>query len=231
MLNGYCPCCRQHVEFEISGKFFRSSYSCKNCNSKPRHRHLIHILDKLYPNWDQLLIHESSPGGGCSFDKFAKKYSFSQYLADTPSGLVDEKGVRSENLEALTFPDESFDIFITQDVFEHIFNPQKAIKEIARVLKPGGSHVFTAPKFAQYSLSFPMAEISQDGKIHHLVSTPEYHGNPVGDGKSLVTWRYGRDFEFLLCSWSGLPVTTYDTTNTYFGICAEYNEVFVMRKV
>ena len=43
----------------------------------------------------------------------------------------------------MTFENESFDLFITQDVFEHVMTPNKAFKEIERVLKPGGAHVFT----------------------------------------------------------------------------------------
>ena len=56
-------------------------------------------------------------------------------------------GQRSENLEALTFPDESFDLIIPQDVFEHVLRPAKAFAEIARTLKPGGVHVYTVPYY------------------------------------------------------------------------------------
>jgi ubiquinone/menaquinone biosynthesis C-methylase UbiE len=52
---------------------------------------------------------------------------------------------RSEDLRALTFPDQSFDLFITSDVFEHVFEPEKGFGDIARVLKPGGMHIFTMP--------------------------------------------------------------------------------------
>ena len=61
-------------------------------------------------------------------------------------GSYNDKKIRCENLENLTFSDNTFDIFITQDVFEHIFDPITASKEIMRVLKPGGSHVFTTTK-------------------------------------------------------------------------------------
>ncbi len=32
---------------------------------------------------------------------------------------------------------------LTQDVFEHLFDPAAAFREIARTLQPGGAHVFT----------------------------------------------------------------------------------------
>ena len=51
-------------------------------------------------------------------------------------------GNRCENLEELTFDDNTFDLVITQDVLEHVLNPGKAFKEICRVLKPGGAHKF-----------------------------------------------------------------------------------------
>ena len=48
------------------------------------------------------------------------------------------QGVRCENLEELTFPDESIDLHISQDVMEHVFQPKRAFAEIARTLRPGG---------------------------------------------------------------------------------------------
>jgi 2-polyprenyl-3-methyl-5-hydroxy-6-metoxy-1,4-benzoquinol methylase len=45
----------------------------------------------------------------------------------------------------LTFGDETFDLTITQDVMEHVFNPEKAFQEIMRTTKSGGAHVFTTP--------------------------------------------------------------------------------------
>lgn len=230
MLRGFCVCCRQHVEFTISGPSLRSSYRCTNCSSVPRQRHLNFVLDTLNSQWEKLQIHESSPGGSY-VSRRAKNYSFSQYLPHIPFGQRDENEIRSENLEKLTFNDQSFDLFITQDVFEHLYDPCQAAKEIMRVLKPGGYHVFTVPKHGRIcEQSFPMAKINDSGDVEHLVSKPEYHGNPVGDGKSLVTWRYGSDFEFLLSKWTGVPVATFNTRDSYLGIDAEFNEVFVMRK-
>jgi len=43
--------------------------------------------------------------------------------------------------------DESFDLVITLDVFEHVLRPAKAFAEIARTLKPGGAHIYTVPYY------------------------------------------------------------------------------------
>ena len=51
-------------------------------------------------------------------------------------------GVCCENLEHMSFGDESFDLHLTQDVFEHLFDPAAAFREIARTLRPGGAHLY-----------------------------------------------------------------------------------------
>jgi ubiquinone/menaquinone biosynthesis C-methylase UbiE len=43
-----------------------------------------------------------------------------------------------ENAESLSFPDNSFDIVYSHGVLHHTVNPQQAIREVYRVLKPGG---------------------------------------------------------------------------------------------
>jgi SAM-dependent methyltransferase len=225
---GYCHCCRSNVIFQIRGEWLRDEYICTNCGSIPRQRHLQYILDRYYSGWENLVIHESS-SSNAYISQFAPFYSSSQYLPEIPFGTQSESGVLSEDLESLTFADESIDIFITQDVFEHIFSPDKAAKEIARVLKPGGIHVFTAPKYEGLSRSYQRSLVNAAGEVEHI-HPPEYHGNPVGDGKALVTWYYGDDFEFLLSMWSGLPVVTYIALDRSLGIDAKHIEVFVMRK-
>jgi SAM-dependent methyltransferase len=225
---GYCHCCRKEVFFVIHGDWLRDQYICDHCTSIPRQRHLQYVLDKHFEGWESHAIHESSPS--CDFiPRYATNYTSSQFLPEIPFGQTSDDGIRSENLEALTFASKSIDIFVTQDVFEHIFFPDRAAKEIARILTPGGIHIFTAPKFEKLAKSYPRSLLDSNGTITHLFP-PEYHGNPVGDGRALVTWHFGDDFEYLLSEWSGLPVTTYVTRDKELGIDAKFNEVFVMRK-
>lgn len=47
----------------------------------------------------------------------------------------------------LPYKDDFFDVVVSFDVFEHIENDKKAIKEIYRVLKRNGVLIFTVPAF------------------------------------------------------------------------------------
>jgi len=47
--------------------------------------------------------------------------------------------------DALTFNDNSFDVVLSFDVFEHIRDTNKHLSEIKRVLKPGGYYLFCTP--------------------------------------------------------------------------------------
>jgi SAM-dependent methyltransferase len=224
---GWCACCRSDTRFNETGAWLRDQYFCDRCQSIPRFRAINLTLDKYFQGWEQLRIHESSP---CNdfIRRYCADYSSSYFFEDVPLGSK-HKGSRCENLEMLTFPDNTFDLFVTQDVLEHVFNPGRAIVEIMRVVKPGGAHVFTAPKHNGLRLTAQRAALDE-GQIRHLLE-PQYHGNPIGDGRALVTWDYGDDFEVYLWAWCGYPTATYIVRDRALGLDGEYLEVFVTRKV
>lgn len=49
------------------------------------------------------------------------------------------------DITAIPEPDESFDAILCSEVLEHIPEPPKALDEFARLLKPGGTLILTAP--------------------------------------------------------------------------------------
>lgn len=189
---------------------------------------MLHVLDRVCRDWRTKSIHESSPSNDYIKNQ-ANHYQWSQYLPEAEPGTFSVDGTRCENLESLTLESESIDIFIAQDVLEHVFTPAKAVAEVLRVIKAGGFFIFTCPRHVGVARSYPMALLSNN-EIKHIQYPPEYHGSPVGDGQSLVTWKYGDDFEVLLAKWSGCATATYYTKDWSLGIDAEFNEVFVIKK-
>jgi len=224
---GYCAICERKSRFEASHAWLRDFYVCVRCGTCPRQRAVVEVLNLVAPKWKRMTIHESSP---CIqfFAKRCSRYTFSHYFEGVPLGSRKD-GIPCENLESLTFRDAAFDVFITQDVLEHVFNPALAVREIARVLRPNGVHVFTAPKHKHLLQTRQRARLREDGSVEHLMPE-EYHGNPIGDGRSLVTWDYGADFDDLLGLWSGYLVSNYVIRDHARGIAGEYLDVFVMRK-
>jgi SAM-dependent methyltransferase len=50
-----------------------------------------------------------------------------------------------EDVQELSWPDASFDLVLTSETLEHVPDLHQALREIRRVLRPGGRHVFTVP--------------------------------------------------------------------------------------
>jgi len=177
---GYCPICEADAKFEAPGGWLRDSYKCTACGSIPRERALMKVINTHFPEWRTATVHESSPGARGATVKLkngCENYIPSQYFPEKENGSLIGK-TRVEDLEALTFEDESIDLHISQDVLEHVFDPAAVFSEINRTLKPGGMHIFTAPLVNKHKPTVNRAKLSDSGDVIHLME-PSYHGNPV----------------------------------------------------
>ncbi len=230
---GYCHICEKSVEFTSEYDWFRDHLLCSSCGSIPRERALMKVIEDYYPHWRELTIHETSPcnrGASPKLQKHCARYSSSQYFPHVAPGAIEPiTKSRCENLEALTFPDNSLDLFVSQDVMEHIFDPEAAVKEIARVLKPGGAHIFTAPLINKTRASEVWASRNPDGSIVHH-HPPEYHGNPVDNQGALVTMHWGYDIASFITEKAKTPTIIIAIDNIDIGIRAEYIDVILSTK-
>jgi 2-polyprenyl-3-methyl-5-hydroxy-6-metoxy-1,4-benzoquinol methylase len=197
---GFCPACNSSTMFRSVNDWYRDNCRCLLCNSIPRERAIINVFNQLFPNWRERSLHESSPSNRY-FASAVKEYSFSHFYHDRELGEF-VNGHRNENLEELTFTDNEFDFFVCLDVLEHVFRPDKAIREMLRVTKPLGAVVFAVPIHRSIEKTIQRAKMVSNDKIEYILPA-EYHGNPVGDGRSLVTWDYGQDFSEIVQSWIG----------------------------
>jgi SAM-dependent methyltransferase len=129
-----------------------------------------------------------------------------------------------QDLEHQTFADDSFDIVLTQDVFEHIMHPDKAIREISRTLRPKGAAIMTVPLVNRTRPSSRRARVV-NGEIVNLLE-PEIHGNPLRGG-ALVTIDWGYDIVLYLQEHSGLCFMLVQVDNIDLGIRADFNDVLI----
>ncbi|MDT8398648.1 MAG: class I SAM-dependent methyltransferase [Pseudomonadales bacterium] len=227
---GHCPTCERDVSFVAHDAWLRDHFLCSNCGSLPRERALMQVIETFFPDWRQAVIHESSPanrGASARLAEECPRYIPSQFFPDQTPGSS-HQGIRCENLEQLSFADDSIDLHVTQDVFEHLFHPAQAFAEIKRTLKPGGMHIFTVPLVNKTRPTEIRARIDA-GIITHLA--PEsYHGNPVGNGKSLVTIDWGFDICRHIFKTTGLFTQIIHSDDLGRGIRAEFIEVLVTLK-
>ncbi|MET3528448.1 class I SAM-dependent methyltransferase [Phenylobacterium koreense] len=231
-VEGHCPVCEASATFVAEDPWLRDHFLCAGCGSQPRERALFSVLSTLRPDWRDLAIHESSPGTAASrrLQDQAPGYLPSQFDPKLGWGNVHPQlGYRAEDLERQTFDDASFDLVVTQDVMEHVFAPDLAMKEIARTLKPGGLHICTVPIVNKDKPSVRRAARRPDGTVENLLE-PVYHGNPMDPNGSLVTIDWGYDIAAYWDAASGLSTTIWTIEDLSRGIQAEYIEVLVSRK-
>jgi len=113
----------------------------------------------------------------------------SEYIEGAePGAIVD--GVRCEDLTRLTYHAERFDLLLSSETLEHVPDLPKALSEIRRVLKPGGSHIFTVPVRPSVPRTFERRRINPDGAI---VDAHPPIAHPGGDWGYPVFTEFGAD--------------------------------------
>lgn len=232
---GICPVCKEKTLFISYFFWLRDYYKCLFCGSIPRQRALMRVLEEEVPEWRKLKIHESSPNGSTlkSFKKQCPQYSYSYWYESKALGETIGDGVTNQNLESLTFEDGVFDVFITQDVLEHVNQPEKVFIEIARTLKKGGVHIFTTP---MYPFRKTTPRIKMENNVRKCILPPIYHGNPISEEGSLVTFEWGGyDFLKMIDAISGTEskLVEFPCSKENFenGLEGDFLQVIVSKKV
>lgn len=148
-------------------------------------------LNQILKEFAEIKIYEAQAGGPIhEMLKALPGYVCSEYAETNPNFQFSTTNVRSENIEALSFPDNSFDVVITQDVFEHLRNPHAGFCEIQRVLKPEGIHIFTVPfHHGQPNRS----RVKTNDGIDTFILPPVYHGDAFKRRASLVYTDFGEN--------------------------------------
>ena len=109
----------------------------------------------------------------------------------------------------------TIDLFITQDVLEHVLEPDRAMAEIARVLRPGGAHVYTVP--IEHGRQTLVRAVRSGTGIEHLLP-PEYHGGPDDLERSLVVREWGDDIVEFIAAHGGLTTEVIDLRDRKLGL-------------
>ena len=107
----------------------------------------------------------------------------SEYLPDG-SDWRQLPHARHEDVQALSFQDESLDCYVSCEILEHVPSIPTALREAARTVRRGGLFLATFP-FLQLQQESVVKAVVESGSVRHLTA-PEYHGNPLNERPSLV---------------------------------------------
>jgi len=196
---GYSYTAKQSVKFLVDFKHakpnggrvvWRERVRCPKTGYNNRLRATFHLFDiemDAYSDSKIYITEQVTPVFSYFADRF-QHVTGSEYLVDgvLPEGL-NNTGVRNEDLCSLSFPDKSFDILISLDVFEHIPDYPAAFSECARVLKRGGKMMWSVP-FLPSSANNKIRAQFVNGQIEHILP-PQYHGDPLSD-KGVLCYQY-----------------------------------------
>ena len=150
-----CPICGNHVEnfdeydmtYTIANKVTRLQYPdaiCQVCKSDVRHRFALRFLqDKTHIFKKRLKVLHVAP------EYWLANVFLNMDIEYHPVDINCERFKHFEvayaDITGLSYPDNSFDAVILIHVLEHIPEDDKAIRELFRVLKPGGWMLLSVP--------------------------------------------------------------------------------------
>ncbi len=85
---------------------------------------------------------------GCGKKPYEQLFQATEYIGleyDSPENRKKKNADFYYDGHIFPFENNSFDSLVINQVFEHVFNPDAFLKEVLRVLKPGGKLLMTVP--------------------------------------------------------------------------------------
>lgn len=193
-LRGLCPVCGQYESFVDFDENLRESGRCLSCDSNNRQRQMALIIrlclglpgiGELTPP-PELRVHNTE-STGVIHKKLREHagYTFSEYWGPQYVSGETVDGVRHEDMQSLSFSDDSLDLLLSSHVLEHMPHPYQAHAEIFRVLKPGGRHIFTVPFHSAYE-----DDVRARVEGGEIIYSGEklYHGDPIRPDEGVLVW-------------------------------------------
>lgn len=241
---GSCGACLRDTSFAVCGNgqelgaSFREQLICDSCGLKNRQRIVVDILRRYLR---QQVREASATPKVFLYERVGAFYQFlsdeiievevvgSEYLGPDYVSGREYEGVQHEDALSLSFPNQSFDIVISCDVFEHVPDIAKALAEVFRIMKNSSVLYFTVPFDSRKFSTGTRARLK--GQDLEFLCDPVYHGNPIDENGALVFYDFSWDI-LDACKKAGFKdayvVSYWGAENGYLGVGEQF--VFVAEK-
>jgi SAM-dependent methyltransferase len=186
---GHCPFCGRTLLVRLRNDI--TGVRCVRCAAGVVQLSLGHAMRRRRSDLRTLDVCELSAHGPLAdyLRRQARSAALSEYFTDALPGEF-RRGVRCEDVQRLTYVDASFDLVTHTEVLEHVPDDARALSELRRVLKPGGTMLFTVP-LHDGEITLERARV-RGNSIEHLLP-PVYHDDPLR-GTGILAFRdYGSD--------------------------------------
>ncbi|MEW6074365.1 MAG: class I SAM-dependent methyltransferase [Planctomycetota bacterium] len=202
-IEGECYVCGAPARFRVGYEYaagvgseripnWREVLHCRGCGLNNRARAALHLLDVLVAPRPAAAIYLTEQTGPLHARLQARFPGLvaSEYLPAGAPPAQGGTGLRHEDLRALSFAPATFDLVLSFDVLEHIPDHRAALRELHRVLRPGGELFLTVPFRPDQHDNLTRAVREEDGTLRHLLP-PEIHGDPLRPGDALAFHHFG----------------------------------------
>jgi hypothetical protein len=177
------PLTDRHISsdlIEIQGPNYRESLMARGCLC--RHRALLLVLQQLYGDLEALkdkstYLAEAVTGFALWMKHHITHLTMSEFLDDVNE--ASQLSIDHQDLCHLTYASETFDLVVISELFEHVYDLPKALREVLRVLRPGGRLLSTFPMALGQRESIIKAVWNASTKKAELIDSPDYHGDPI----------------------------------------------------
>jgi hypothetical protein len=173
-----CPICGYHGKFASVGHPRRWDARCPNCGSRERHR-LMHL-------W--ITEGNADKFAGKRILHFAPEKAFMQRMNGTPlyetADLVQAGVTYKVDITDTKLQDAAYDVVIANHVLEHIADDRQAMREVFRLLKPGGIAVLSVPLNPTRQTTYENPAITSAAERQAHFSAPDhvrYYGLDFAD--------------------------------------------------
>ncbi|TWU35822.1 hypothetical protein Q31b_52570 [Novipirellula aureliae] len=195
----YCPCCQGTFRKMLPGGVSqRENAVCPGCNAYERHRLLwLYLNEKLavYKR-EMVLLH------------IAPEYVFRKMFRSLPNIQYVGAGIEAPfadiemDITAIEQEDNSYDAIICNHVLEHVPKDVQAMRELHRVLKPGGWAILQVPldlslenTYEDFTIQSPEERLKHFGQEDHVrLYGRDYKDRLQDAGFTVSVDRYREEF-------------------------------------